>query len=145
MPGVVIFDPEDDNIGLSTGDDQAVGVHLDIETNSLYLTDLDNIIQWEGSANNMTYTWKSGQVRLPRPVNMGAAVVEADTYNNITFKLSALIDNIDTLITSIPITSSEPVRLPGGYTSNIFTVELIGTDRVSTVAVGQSVFDLASI
>lgn len=144
MPGVIIFDPNDQNIGLSVGDDQANSVFLDIEEGKLYIADLSTIYEWEGdAATNMTYTWKSGKIRLPREVNMGAAMIEAESYDSITFKLFTVLAGVDTQITSVSVTSEVPFRLPGGHTGNVYWIEIISTDRISRVSVGQSVFDLA--
>lgn len=143
MPGLIIFDPNDENIGLSVGDDQANSVFLDIEDGKMYIADLTKIYEWEGAATNMTYTWQSSKIRLPRPVNLGAAIVEAETYADLTFKLYAELNGSDTLIATRTITDHEPVRLPGGYQSNVFYAEVIGTDRVSRIAVAQNIFELA--
>jgi len=145
MPGVIIFDPDDDSIGLSVGDDQAAGVYLDIETDTLYLTDLTNIIEWEGdAASNMTYTWRSGRLRAAKKINLGGLMVEADSYDSLIVKLYAMLDNTLTLITTLTITSDEPVRIPGGYLSNLYEIEVVSTDRVTGITLGQSIFDLAS-
>ena len=145
MPGVIIFDPDDDSIGLSVGDDQAAGVYLDIETDTLYLTDLSNIIEWEGdAASNMTYTWRSGRLRAAKKINLGGLMVEADSYDSLIVKLYAMLDNTLTLITTLTITSDEPVRIPGGYLSNLYEIEVVSTDRVTGITLGQSIFDLAS-
>ena len=144
MPGVLIFDPNDPEVGLSVGDDQAAGLYLDIEADTLYLTDLSNIIEWEGdSVNNMTYTWRSGRVRMPRKVNLGACMVEAQSYTSIIVKLYGMIDETMTLLATRTITDSEPVRLPGGRLSNLYEIEVISSDRISAISFGQSVFDLA--
>jgi len=144
MPGVIIFDPADNAIGFSLGDDQAAGVYLNIETDTLYITDLSNIIKWEGdAANNMTYTWRSGRVRLPRKVNLGVCMVEADSYTSVILKLYAVVDGTLTLITTITVADSTPVRLPGGYLANLYEVEVVSSDRITGIAVAQNVFDLA--
>lgn len=141
MPGVVIFNPSRDEVGFSTGDEQAAGVYLDIENDALYFTDTVNIYKWEGNAAALqTYTWRSAKLRFPQEVNMGAVLVEANSYVALTFKLYA--DGV--LITSLTVLDGEPIRLPGGYLSNVFEVELIGTDTVTGVSVAQNIFDLAA-
>lgn len=144
MSGLIIFDPADENIGLSVGDDEAIGTYLDIETATMYITDLNNIIEWEGAAVNMTYTWKSGRIRTNRRVNMGAGIVEADSYSSVIFKLYAEINGVYTLVDSVGVNDDEPFRLPGGYLSNVFGVELVSSDRITSLAVAQNIFDLAS-
>jgi len=140
MPGVIIFDPKNPERGFSTGDEQAAGVYLDIENDAMYYSDTVNIYEWEGNAAaTQTYTWKSGKIRLGKKVNLGAVIVEADSYVNITFNLYA--DGV--IKASIVITDGEPVRLPGGYLSNIYEVELIGTDVVTGISVAENIFELA--
>lgn len=142
MPGVLIFDPETQD--LSLGDDQAVGVYLDIESDTLYLTDLTNIIEWEGAASDMIYTWRSGRIRLPKKVNLGGLLVEADSYDSVIVKVYAVPDADLVLITTVTATDNEPIRLPGGYISNLFEIEVVSSDRVTGIAVAQNLFDLAA-
>lgn len=141
MPGVVIFDPRNEIVGLSLGDEQAAGVYLDIEADAMFYSDTVNIYEWEGNqAATQTYTWRSGKLRLPKLVNLGAVMVEADSYDyTLTFKLYA--DGV--LITSIPITHGNPYRLPGGYLSNIYEIEVIGQDVVTGISVAENIFELA--
>lgn len=145
MPGVIIFDPQDPEVGFSVGDDQAAGAYLDVENDTLYITDLSNIIEWEGDAsNNMSYTWRSGKLRAKRHVNMGAALVDAASYNSLVFKLYAEVNGTVILIASIGVSDDQPFRLPGGYLSSSFEIEIVSTDRIHSVAIGQNVFDLES-
>lgn len=145
MPGVIIFDPDDENARFSVGNDQAAAVYTDIENDKMYLSDLSNILEWAGnSASKQTATWKSGHLRLQRPANMGAAVVQAESYNSVTFKLYAQIDGTMTLITSVVVGDNTPFRLPGGYTSALYQIEIITSDRIYSAAVGESIFDLSS-
>lgn len=140
MPGVIIFSPEEDAIGFSTGDDQAAGVYLDIEEDALYFTDTVNIYKWEGNpALSQTITWRSGKIRMAREMNLGAVLVEANSYASVVFKLYA--DGV--LITALGIPDGEPVRLPGGYLSNIYEVEIVSTDVITGISVAQNIFDLA--
>lgn len=141
MPGLLIFDPNRDEVGFSTGLDTAAGVYLDIEEDALYFTDTVNIFKWEGNESlSQTLTWKSGRLRMPQKINLGAVLIEADSYNSITFKLFAE----GVLITTREIFDSEPVRLPGGYLSNLYEVEVVTTDTITGIAVAQSIFDLAA-
>lgn len=143
MPGVFIFDPEDSDVGFSLGDDSASGLYLHIETDTLYLTDQANIIEWEGDAvNNMQYQWRSQRIRTERPINLGAGIVEAESYTFVSLKIYAVLENGLTLITTVTVADDEPFRLPGGYLSNLFEVEVISSDRVSRISLGQTVLDL---
>lgn len=141
MPGLIIFDPNRGEIGLSTNTELAAGVYLDIESDTLFFTDTINIYEWEGNPSlTQTYTWKSGKLRLAKEVNLGAVMVEADSYVSLVFNLYA--DGV--LITSLGITDGEPARLPGGYLSNIYEVEVISTDTITGISVAENIFDLAA-
>lgn len=144
MAGLIVIDPKNANIGLSTGDELAVGSYLDIETDTLYFTDGSAIYAWEGNgASLQTYTWKSGKVRLPKKLNLGAAIVEAETYNDVVFKLWADVNGTMVLKLTHTVADAEPFRLPGGYQSNIYEVQLVGTDIVSRFSVAENIWELA--
>jgi hypothetical protein len=143
MAGYIVFSPDDPDIGFTTGDDVAVNVFLDILTDTLYYSDGAAIYEWEGGSTDKTYTWKSGKLRTQYPTNMGAALVEAETYSDVVFKLYAEIGGTMTLKHTETVSDGEPFRLPGGYSSSIFEIQLTGTDVVSGVAIGETVFDLA--
>jgi hypothetical protein len=140
MAGFFVFDTEKPEVGFSTGDDLALNIFLDILTDTMYYTDGSTIFAWEGGSTNKEYTWKSGKLRFPREVNLGAALVEANTFVDVVFKLYA----DGTLKHTQTVTNGEPFRLPGGYLSNIYEIELIGTDVVTGVAIAETVFDLAA-
>jgi len=142
MAGYIVFDPENQAVGLTTGGAVAVGVFLDILTDTLYYTDGSEIFTWEGDVegNLLTFVWKSAKHRFPRLLNLGAASVEADSYVALTFKLYA--DGV--LKFTKTVTDGEPFRLPGGYLSNIYQVQLSGTDTVTGVSIAETIFDLAA-
>jgi len=143
MAGLIVFSPDDPDIGFSTADDVAVNVFLDILTDTLYYSDGAAIYEWEGGSTDMTYIWKSGKLRLPYPTNLGAALVEAETYSDVVFKLYADIDGTMTLKHTQTVADNKPFRLPGGYQSHTYEIYLTGTDVVSSAAIGETVFDLS--
>lgn len=144
MPGVIVFDPEDQNAGFSVGNDQAAGVYTDIENDAMYLSDLSNIYLWNGdTTTNQIAVWKSGKLRLDRAINLGAVLIDAESYDSVSFKLWAELEGSMSLITTVTIADNDPVRLPGGYTSSVYEIQITTTDRVYSIAIGESVFDLA--
>ena len=142
MAGHIVFDPDNAAVGLTTGDDVAVNVFLDILTDTLFYTDGSQVFEWEGTLTGAlkTFVWKSAKHRFPRLVNLGAASVEADSYVSLTFKLYA--DGV--LKFTKTVTDGDPFRLPGGYLSNIYQVQLSGTDTVTGVSIAETIFDLAA-
>lgn len=140
MSGLIIVDPRSEDARIVTGDEEGLGVFHDIENDLLYFSDGESIYKWgTASGSPQTYTWKSGIIRLPQLVNLGAAIVEAESYAALTFKLYA--DGV--LKHTEAVSDGEPFRLPGGYLSNIYEVELTGTDTVTRVSVAENVWELA--
>jgi hypothetical protein len=142
MAGMFIFDPRNPDVGLSTATNVGVGVFLDILTDTLYYTDGSTIFEWEGGISDKTYKWRSRKVRFPQPINLGAVLVEAESFVDITFRLYANIDNVMVLKHTEVVANSKPFRVPGGYLSNIYQVELEGVDIVNGVSIAESIFDL---
>jgi hypothetical protein len=146
MPGLIIFDPESEVSGFTTGDTLALGTHNDIQSDTLFFTDGLNIYEWDESATqNLLATWRSAEIRLDYPVNLGAAMVEADTYfeagspnKEIIFRLYA--DGV--LKFTKTVTSDEPFRLPGGYLSNIYAIEIETRLPITRISIAEDIFDL---
>ena len=144
MAGTIIFDPDADELSFSTSTELAVNTFLDIDTGFLWLTDGSTITEWDyGTA--MTYDWWSGSIRVAFPMNLGAAVVEAESYADLTFKFYADIDGTMTLKHTETVTSDEPFRLPGGFLSHLYQVRLQGTDVVTRVQAAGSILELQGI
>lgn len=139
MSGYFVFGPNNKEIGFSTGDEYALNSFLDILTDTLYYTDGSTIFAWEGGSTDLEYTWRSGKVRVSHELNLGAAMVQADSYDDVVFKLYAdgVLKHTET------VANNTPFRLPGGYLSDTYEIELIGTDIVTGVSVAESVFELA--
>jgi hypothetical protein len=93
---------------------------------------------WDGGATPLTLVWRSGRVRCAYPLNLGAARVHADAYP-VTFRL---YNDQGDLVTTRTITSDEVIRLPGGYLTSWFEVELEGAVAVNTVHVAETVREL---
>jgi hypothetical protein len=142
MAGYFVYAPGNQDIGFSKGDKYALNVHLDILTDTLYYTDGSSVYAWEDGVTNLTYTWKSGKIRIEKEANMGAAIVQADSYADVVFKLWADISGTMTLKHTQTVASNEPFRLPGGYLSDTYQVQVVGTDVVTGIRVGESIFDL---
>lgn len=140
MAGYFVFDPDNPETGFSTGDTLALNVFLDILTDTLYYTDGSDIFAWEGGTTNKSYTWRSQKLRFQKPINLGAALVEAETYADITFKLYAngVLKHTETVL------DDEPFRLPGGYLENIYEIEVTGVDVINGISVGETIFELAA-
>ena len=90
-----------------------------------------------GGGSAMTMSWKSKRFRGGL-ANMGAARVDAASYP-VTFNLYA--DDNSTAIFSYSVPSEKVFRLPAGYYANSFYVEIVGTNEVKAVYIGQDIDD----
>lgn len=144
----IVFDPYDESIGLSTLNLEASGGtasagYLDSELDELQTADSEDtdVYQWEGDPETkMIGVWKSGKIVCPYPLNLGAARIVADSYD-AAMTLSVYNDQGD-LVTTRTITSDEVIRLPSGYLTNFFEVELTASEVVRTVHVAETVDEL---
>lgn len=97
------------------------------------------VYEWDAvKTSPVSMRWKSGKYLTRSPVNMGAAVVEAENYP-VTFKLWA----DEQLRATRTVSDNEPFRLPGGYLASRFEVEVSGTNQVSEVKVAENIFELS--
>jgi hypothetical protein len=87
----------------------------------------------------LTYQWRSGVFHLPSDVSMAAARVNASAYP-LTFKLYA----DGALKFTKTVASASVFRLPSGYRSRRYQVELSGTSNVREVGFATSVEELTS-
>ncbi len=138
--GGFIFDPAEGASALVFTDVYATAGYSDPLQDALYLKVGGEIVRWHAGAARMTYTWRSGVVDLPKPVNPACAQVVATAYP-VTFKLYA--DGV--LRHTQAVANRNSFWLPSGYLANSIEVELSGTNEVQAVFVAQSPADLARI
>lgn len=113
----------------------------DLMNDALYLMVGANIVKFEGNTSNLTFTWKSKKFMLPKHVNFSAAMVQANSYSNLTAKFYA--DGV--LKHTQTVTNANPFRLPAGFLSKTWEFELSGTDAVSEMHIATSVAELKEV
>lgn len=84
------------------------------------------------------FTWRSGDLVMPYPLNPAAARVLADVYP-VTFNL---YDATGTLRASRSVTNSNVFRLPGGYLTDAMSVEVVASGPVRMIYVAETVEEL---
>ena len=135
--GSFIIDPRQPENGVIFSSQYFTAAHKDGLLDSLLVfVPQANIRLWD-EGDPLSYTWKSRLHILPAPATFTAARVEADTYNDTTLSVYAAHR-----VFQQPITSRDPVRLPGGYSDRHFQVKVTGTDTVRRVILGESVSEL---
>jgi hypothetical protein len=96
------------------------------------------ISSWDTGPTNMLTTWKSGKLVAPYPMNLGAGRLVADSY---PVTLTIWNDEGDQ-VASKEVNSDEVFRLPGGYLSDWFELQVANDDVVSMLHVAETVEEL---
>jgi hypothetical protein len=99
---------------------------------------LSLISEWDAAATQLTATWKSGRVVCPHPMNPSAARVLAEEYP-VTF---ILYNDQGDLVTTRTVTTPEVFRLPGGYLTDWFEVEVQTDTEVTSIQIAETVGEL---
>jgi len=137
--GTMFMDPASPEMGIRFTDQYFLSAYHDGLLNGLLVWEPNEqaICLWD-EGDLLPYTWRSKLHVLPMPLCMTAARVEADSYDNLTFRL--YID--DALKYQVPVVGSDGFRLPSGYQSRLMRVELIGTDVVRSLCIAEAPHEL---
>lgn len=125
--------------GLVETDIFATAVYNDTVTGSLYLAVADKIVKWN-AGSPLTYKWKSKQFTHPNFVNFAWGQALATSYP-LTMRTYA--DNV--LRSTTTVTSAAAFRLPSGFKSRYWEIELEGTTPILTVVVAEAMEELKSV
>lgn len=131
--GALVFDPFNENVGLSRTDQSYVGGYADKLTDTLYLSTGSAVEAWEGAATYLTMLYRSKLFELDAPDNFGWLRVVAESY-----PLTIRVYGDEVLVDTKTITSSEPARLSSGKLYDTYYVEIEGTAVGAKVLVGDS-------
>jgi hypothetical protein len=136
VKGCLILDGQN---GLTTSDVYATAYFTDPVTGSLFLAVGNQIVKWDAGAVGQ-YQWKSRQEVLPMPKNFGYGQVLATSY-----PLTMNIYGDGALKHSQMVASELPFRLPSGFRSRYWEIELIGSGRVRSAVLADSAMELQSV
>jgi hypothetical protein len=135
-----IFDLSSQNF--STLNFYASALHVDPQTDALYLALGADIKKWDTAAGKLGYTWKSKKVLAPMPANFGCAQVICGSYTaNPTLKVYA----DGTLKHTQTVTSSAPFRLPSGFKALQWEVQIEGSVDVYAIHLAESPVELKDV
>lgn len=99
-----------------------------------------DIVEWEGAATKSTaFTWKTGKLRAPYPMNLGACRIDAASY---PVTLNIWNDQGTNVVVDRSVTDGKVIRLPGGYLSDWFEVQISNDDVVDSVYLAETVEEL---
>lgn len=138
--GAYMFDPQFTEMGLVHLDINALSTHRDHETDTLYLLQTGGKVQVfdDTTLVRKPYTWKSKKFEVGSGVRFLAARVIADSYINVTLKVYA----DDELLYSKIVTDKKAFRLPNHSEKNDWQIEVIATDVVRGLFVGETMYEV---
>ncbi len=137
--GSFILDPGRPEMGIRFTDQTFTAAHHDGLMDSLLVYDpsKDGICLWD-EGETLPYTWRSKLHLLPVPACFTAARVQAENYDDLTFRL--LVD--DAVVHQQVVTDNTGFRLPSGYQSRSVQIEISGTDVVRSVCIAEAPHEL---
>lgn len=112
------------------------GGYTDLLTDTLYLSDGNAVVKWDGGAK-VPYRWRSKLFTYPQPVGFSCIRVEAETY-----PVECDVTRDGVLIASYNIVSPSVLRLPAGKGRN-WELELRGTGQVYSAGIAEAPVELA--
>lgn len=139
--GTLIFNPQMKDAGIRFDDQTFTAAYRDPLLDSVIIYDPDTpgrFLLWDrGEKKN--YTWRSRLTILPKPVNFTAFRIEADSYDNLTFRLIIA----DQVKAEVRVTGPQEHRLPAGYTDRHVQIEMEGTDPVRSISIAEAPHELS--
>ena len=151
--GGFVFDPKNVEASYTTLSAGAAAAFTEPANADLFLIDgNDDLVGFDLSLNApLDFTWRSKRFHLPRQANFGAAKVQAKSYPVGFSLLSIEKDEADQdedqaveRYTGM-VTSKHPFRLPSGYTSDEFQIELRGDTIIEAVYVAETLRELNQV
>ena len=128
----------------------------------LYVSTGQFIQKWD-AASEKTATWRSKRFLLARPENFAAAQLKANSYGDLSFRLRAVMDSEaqaqavaqasrgllqaeqNVLTYQTRVLSDNPFRLPGGFMSKCYEIEIVGKDHWTACFVAGSMEELSRV
>ena len=114
-------------------------MYFDELKDQLYVLDGVSVKKWD-AGSLMTVKARSKVFHHPKPINLSAAEVLADTYP-LTFRVYAN----GVLKHTQSVANNSPFRLPSGFLAQSWQLEIEGTSAVQSVAIATAVAELASV
>lgn len=140
--GGYMFDPREPLATLTQLGFYADAAFTDNKTGALYLVVLGEIVEFNANREAMErYVWRSKRFVTTHAVNLSVAQVKADGYPLI-FNLYSASKGAARHRYAKVVMNDEPFRLPGGYRSGEWEIELSGDWDVTAVFLAETVEEL---
>ncbi len=110
----------------------------DMRYDDLYYKDGTAINKYQGDVAKKTSTWKSKEFDFKTDTVMSVGRVHADTYTDIVFNVYA--DEV--LVSTTNVLNDKAFRLARTGRATYWSVEVISTDVISSIQLGQTMIEL---
>jgi hypothetical protein len=143
VSGTFAINPSNPESGVVYYDTVFGAAHNYLIDDYLYLRVGANIVSWDSTGVFAPYTWRSGKLQAPRPINFGVAQVRANTYpsgDTTPLRMTLYADGVRRW--SGFIFDDKPFRLPAGYRASQWEIELVGAAEVYELLLGETSQDL---
>jgi len=143
-------------------DIDATAVYVDPVLDMLYMAVGTTIQKWN-SGTALTSSWRSKRHAMQKPTSFSCYQVKANSYDDLTIKLTATLASAaqataiasassgkwvasgSTVTYTAKVAGRGIYRLPAGFKSYLWDVEVTGTDHWTFAAVASSVAELKSV
>ena len=137
-----MFDPREPLATLTQLGFYADALYTDNRTGTLYMAVQGALVAFNSNQEvTEHYVWRSKRFVTRHAINFSAAQVKADGYPVIFNLYSASEGSVRHRFAKV-VTSDDPFRLPGGYRSGEWEVELSGDREVTAVFLAETVEEL---
>jgi len=148
--GGFVFDPKNPESSYTTLNMVGNGAFTDPESGDLFIVDgSNNIVQFDKDETlDIDFLWRSKRFHLPRPLNMGAAQISAESYpvgfTVYTIEKAKADGEEEQRIVrhTRSVQNNKPFRLPTGYTSDEYQVEVQGDSVIESVYIAETLREL---
>jgi hypothetical protein len=97
----------------------------------------------------LDFIWLSSEFVMPRPLNWGAFGIDLATYERVAPSVDVLLFSVEDgrseLRWTTTVTASGNYRLPLGYKSRNWQLGLVGTGRVQSIKLAETMLGLAEV
>ena len=137
--GTFIMDPAAPEMGIRFTNQYFLSAFHDGLLDSLLVWDptQQGICLWD-EGELLSYIWRGPLHVLPVPACFTAARIEADSYEDLTFKLMA----DGNLLYSHKVADNRSFRMPSGYQARLVQIEVEGRDTVRQVCIAEAPHEL---
>jgi len=136
----LIWDFDQGPSALVTTDETATGLYTDLEDDTLYMIQGNEITAWEGSTVYMTAKWQSSEFESSSNMKFNSGRVEAQTYDNCILRVYSQGSDETTprLVSTIDVIDGTAFRLAILRPERVWQIEIENDSPVTKIVIATS-------